>query len=172
MRKLKQLDDAGSLEDLKVPPGNRLELLKADRAGRYSIRINDRYRVCFRWEAGRAYEVEIVDDTQEGDMTPRKQQVWGWNIHPGEILREEFLKPMGISVYRLAKEIRLSRSRLNDIVREKRAISADTAVRLGRYFGTTPQFWMNMQASYELRQAENALGREINGIIPVARKAA
>ena len=105
-------------------------------------------------------------------MTPRKQQVWGWNIHPGEILREEFLKPMGISVYRLAKGIRLSRSRLNDIVREKRAISADTAVRLGRYFGTTPQFWMNMQASYELRQAENALGREINGIIPVARKAA
>ena len=61
MRKLKQLDDAGSLEDLKVPPGNRLELLKADRAGRYSIRINDRYCVCFRWEAGHAYEVEIVD---------------------------------------------------------------------------------------------------------------
>src|SRR5258708_14762681 len=105
-------------------------------------------------------------------MVGKRQQVWGWNIHPGEILREEFLKPLGISVYRLAKEIRLSRSRVNDIVREKRAVTADSAVRLGPYFGTTPQFWMNMQSSYELREAENALGRDINGIVPVTRKAA
>ena len=61
MRKLMQVDGAGSLEDLKVPPGNRLELLKADRAGQHSVRINDRYRICFRWENGNAYDVEIVD---------------------------------------------------------------------------------------------------------------
>ena len=101
-----------------------------------------------------------------------KKPMWGWNVHPGEILREEFLKPMGISVYHLAKEIHLSRSGVNDIVREKRAVTADTAVRLAKYFGTSPQFWMNMQASYELRNAENALGRTIGGIVPLAKKAA
>ena len=61
MRKLKQLDDAAFLADLSVPPGNQLELLKKDRAGSYSIRINSRYRVCFRWQEGNAYNVEIVD---------------------------------------------------------------------------------------------------------------
>ena len=61
MRKLKQLDDAGSLEDMKVPPGNRLEALKGDRSGQFSIRINDKYRLCFSWEGGNAFNVEIVD---------------------------------------------------------------------------------------------------------------
>jgi addiction module HigA family antidote len=106
-------------------------------------------------------------------MTPKtKKPIWGWNVHPGEILREEFLKPMGISAYQLAKENHLGRSRVNDIVRERRAISADTAVRLAKYFGTSPQFWMNMQVSYELRNAENALGKKIGGIVPLAKKAA
>jgi antitoxin HigA-1 len=84
-------------------------------------------------------------------MTARKKNgggnPWGWNIHPGEILRAEFLKPMGLSVYELARQIHLTRSRVNDIVRERRAITADSALRLARFFGTTPQFWMNMQAS-------------------------
>jgi addiction module HigA family antidote len=102
----------------------------------------------------------------------KKQVVWGWNIHPGETLREEFLKPMGISVYELARRIHLPRSRANDIVRERRGISADSALRLARFFGTTPQFWMNMQASYELRKAENALGQKISEIEPANQKAA
>lgn len=72
----------------------------------------------------------------------RANAVWGWNIHPGETLREEFLKPMGISAYELAQRIHLTRSRVNDIVRERRAITADTALRLARFFGTTPQLWM------------------------------
>jgi addiction module HigA family antidote len=97
---------------------------------------------------------------------------WGWNIHPGEILREEFLKPMGISVYELARQIHLTRSRVNDIARERRAITADTALRLARFFGTTPQFWMNMQASYELRKAENQLGPKIGKIEPAGKRAA
>jgi len=100
------------------------------------------------------------------------REKWGWNVHPGEILREEFLKPMGISVYQLARRIHLGRSRVNDIVRERRAITADTALRLARFFGTSAQFWMNMQASYDLRQAENQLGRKISEIEPAEKRVA
>jgi len=96
-----------------------------------------------------------------------KGKVWGWNIHPGEILREEFLVPMGISVYELARQLHLTRSRVNDIVLERRAITADTAVRLGRYFGTTAAFWINMQTSFDLRKAENQLGRSLLRITPL-----
>ena len=66
-------------------------------------------------------------------------------IHPGEILMEEFLEPMGISQYRLAKDISVSPRRINEIVHGKRAITADTALRLGRFFGMSPQFWLNLQ---------------------------
>ena len=89
-----------------------------------------------------------------------------WNMHPGEILREEFLKPMDLSVYRLAKEIRVPVPRLNDIVLEKRGISADTAVRLARFFGTTEAFWMNLQASYDVRKTKSALMKELSKIKP------
>ena len=99
-------------------------------------------------------------------QTKKAKPVWGWNIHPGEILREEYMKPLGLTVYALAKELKLTRPRLNDIVLERRAITADTAIRLARYFGTTAQFWMNMQSSYELRQAENANRRIIESIAP------
>ena len=75
-------------------------------------------------------------------------------IHPGEILREEFMKPMGLSSYRLAKELRLPIPRVNEIVREERSVTADTALRLARYFGTSAQVWMNLQAEYDLRQAQ------------------
>ncbi len=78
-------------------------------------------------------------------------------IHPGEILLEEFLKPMGISQYRLAKDISVSQHRISEIVRGKRSISADTALRLGRFFGMEAQFWLNLQARYDLIQAEATL---------------
>ena len=71
-------------------------------------------------------------------------------IHPGEILFEEFLKPMNISQYKLAKDINVPARRINEIVQGKRAITANTALRLGRYFGMSPQFWMNLQAHYDL----------------------
>ncbi len=89
-----------------------------------------------------------------------------WNIHPGEILREEFLKPMGLSVYRVAKAIRVPAPRLNDIVLEKRGISADTAVRLAHYFGTSEQFWMNLQSQYDIRAAKSGLKKELAKITP------
>lgn len=78
-------------------------------------------------------------------------------IHPGEILREEFLIPLSISQYRLAKEIHVPARRINEIVLEKRGILADTALRLGRYFGTTAQFWSNLQARYDLEVARDAI---------------
>ena len=92
--------------------------------------------------------------------------VWGWNIHPGEILREEYMKPLGMSVSALAKELKLTRPRLNDVVLERRAVTADTAVRLARYFGTTAQFWMNMQSSCELREALDTNRKIIESIAP------
>jgi addiction module HigA family antidote len=82
-------------------------------------------------------------------------------IHPGEILREEFLVPLGMSANELALALRVPATRINDIVNEKRGITADTALRLSRYFGTTPRFWMNMQASYELEVAEDQVGKAV-----------
>ena len=79
-------------------------------------------------------------------------------IHPGEILREEFLGPLRMSADQLALALRVPATRINDIVNEKRGITADTALRLSRYFGTTPRFWMNMQSSWELEVAEDQLG--------------
>jgi addiction module HigA family antidote len=79
-------------------------------------------------------------------------------IHPGEILREEFLSPLGMPAHQLAMALRVPATRINDIVNEKRGITADTALRLGRYFGTTSRFWMNLQASWELEVAEDELG--------------
>jgi len=82
-------------------------------------------------------------------------------IHPGEILREEFLSPLGMSAHQLALALRVPATRINDIVNERRGITADTALRLSRYFGTTPKFWMNIQASWELEMAEDELGNEV-----------
>ncbi|HXX02915.1 MAG TPA: HigA family addiction module antitoxin [Xanthobacteraceae bacterium] len=82
-------------------------------------------------------------------------------VHPGEILRDEFLRPMNISVYTLAQAIKVPRSRANDIVLGRRGITADTAFRLARYFGTTPEFWINLQARYDLDVANRTLRRRI-----------
>ena len=81
-------------------------------------------------------------------------------IHPGEILKEEFMEPLSLTAYRLAKELHVPAPRVNDIVRGKRAITADTAIRLGIYFGLPAQFWMNLQIDYDLRLAHAASGIE------------
>ncbi len=84
-------------------------------------------------------------------------------IHPGEILREEFLVPLGLNAHALAMEIKVPAPRINDIVRERRAITPDTALRLARYFGTTAQFWLNLQTNYNLKITEKAVGSKITG---------
>ena len=82
-------------------------------------------------------------------------------IHPGEILREEFMMPLGLSAHALAVALRVAAPRINDIVREKRGITPDTALRLARYFNSTPQFWLNLQTSYDLKTAQLASGPKI-----------
>lgn len=93
-------------------------------------------------------------------------------IHPGEILREEFLVPLGMSANAVAMELRVPAPRINDIVRERRAITPDTALRLARYFGTTAQFWLNLQSSFDLKQVESEHGREIEREIRPLERAA
>jgi len=83
-------------------------------------------------------------------------------IHPGEILMEDFLKPMSISQYRLAKDISVPPRRINEIVHGQRCITADTALRLGRYFGVSPQFWLNLQAHFDLAQEEDRIGDRLD----------
>jgi addiction module HigA family antidote len=88
-------------------------------------------------------------------------------IHPGEILQEEFLLPLSISQYRLAKETSVPPRRINEIVRGSRAISADTALRLARYFGTSERFWLNLQARYDLEMAKDRLGARLRREVKV-----
>ena len=82
-------------------------------------------------------------------------------VHPGEILREEFMKPLGLSMNKLALDLRVPVTRITEIVHERRAITTDTALRLGRYFKTTPTFWMNLQVRYDLEVAEDAQADQI-----------
>src|SRR5438270_13002292 len=86
-------------------------------------------------------------------------------VHPGEILLEDFLKPLGTSQYRLAKDIHVPLRRINEIVLGRRGLSADTALRLARYFKTTPQFWLNLQSHYELDTVRQALQKTIESTI-------
>ncbi len=88
------------------------------------------------------------------------------NVHPGEVLKEEFLAPMGISQYRLAKEIGVTESRVSAICLRKRAIGADTAIRLARFFGTTAAFWLGLQADYDTEEIEKTMHAELRKIHP------
>ncbi|GBG13693.1 virulence factor [Novimethylophilus kurashikiensis] len=90
------------------------------------------------------------------------------NIHPGEILLEEFLKPMGISQNRLANAIGVPPRRINEIVLGKRAITADTALRLAKALGTSVQFWMGLQDEYELREARSNIQDQLDRVLPLA----
>jgi antitoxin HigA-1 len=83
-------------------------------------------------------------------------------IHPGEILREEFMKPMGISINRLSRDLAVPPGRISAIVNGKRAITADTALRLSKYFGVSPEIWVGLQLDYDLRVATRAIGAEID----------
>jgi addiction module HigA family antidote len=101
---------------------------------------------------------------------PRKPDERGVPIHPGEFLREDFLAPLGLSANALAIALRVPVTRISEIVRERRGITADTALRLARYFGTTPDFWMKMQMSYDLALAHrNSIARIEVEIFPAPR---
>lgn len=89
------------------------------------------------------------------------------NIHPGEVLNEEFLIPMNISAYRLAKETFLPQTRISEIVKGRRRITADTALRFAKYFGTTAKFWLGLQDDYDLEEEKNNKQTEFNNIKPI-----
>ena len=91
------------------------------------------------------------------------------SIHPGEVLLEEFLKPMDISQYRLAQAISVPARRINEIVHCKRAISADTALRLGRFFKMNPEFWLNLQSHYDLEVRADKLGKKLKSEVDVLK---
>ena len=86
------------------------------------------------------------------------------NIHPGEVLKEEFLSPMNVSAYRLAKEIHVPETRISEIIHGKRSITADTALRFAKFFGTTAEFWLNLQNLYDLEEEENNHASEFETI--------
>ena len=163
LRKIRQLQVCASLDDLRVPPGNRLEALKGDRAGQYSIRVNERYRVCFEWRQEMAWEcrkssIITSDETSADLLSP---------VTPGELLKEEFLVPMGISQYRLAKETGIPAQRIGQIVLGKRRVTADTDLRLCRYFGLTDGYWLRAQVAFDLEAEKRRIEPELDKIVPV-----
>jgi addiction module HigA family antidote len=93
-------------------------------------------------------------------------------VHPGEIIREEVLEPLGMSRAALARAIGVDRQRLNEVIQGRRALSADTALRLARYLGTTPEFWLGIQAQYDIERARDALGDRLEREVVPRRTAA
>jgi antitoxin HigA-1 len=88
-------------------------------------------------------------------------------VHPGEVLREDFLRPMNLSPYAVARAVGVPRTRIERLANEQTAVTADTALRLARYFGTSPAFWMGMQAQYDLERAQDEMGAELRKITSV-----
>jgi len=173
LRKLDQIEACINLIDLRIPPGNRLEALKGDRVGQHSIRINDQYRICFIWKTDGAHEVALCEgaDGRRPTMSINRPAS-GWNLkrvstHPGEMLSEEFLKPLGITQNALAMKIRVPATRIGDIVHGRRAITPDTALRLARFFGNSPEFWLNLQQMHDLSKAKIELNHTIEREIEV-----
>jgi antitoxin HigA-1 len=129
--------------------------LAGDRRGQYSIGINNQWRIYSRWTAEGPEDVEIVDYTRPVG-SPRRV-----TTHPGEVIAEEFLAPLGLSANALALALRVPATRIGAILKGDRAVSADTALRLARYFGTSPEFWLGLQSNHDLSKARAELGESI-----------
>jgi antitoxin HigA-1 len=104
-------------------------------------------------------------------VTIKNNSPAGWAVHPGEILREEFLRPLRISPYKLSVDLGVSAPTVNDIVREKRGITPEMAARLARYFGTSEQFWLNLQDAFAVHRVRRKYSRQLKAIKPIAAAA-
>jgi|SRR5690606_26345672 len=93
------------------------------------------------------------------------------NIHPGEVLKEEFLKPLEITAYRLSKDINIPQTRISEIIKGRRRITADTALRLSKYFGTTPKFWLGLQDDFDIEEEQNQIIEELHNIEKIKMQA-
>jgi addiction module HigA family antidote len=165
-RKLEYVDLATQIDDLKVPPGNRLHALEGVRKGRHSISINDQWRICFRFVDGDAYDVEVCDYHRERDEMPiaNTGPTKRRPTHPGEMLREDFLPDYGLTVSKLARAIGVSRQSVNELLRGRRAVSPEMALRLAKLFGNSPEFWLNAQRAVDLWDAVQAIKDNVAGI--------
>ena len=104
-------------------------------------------------------------------MAFERRAAAAWGIHPGEILKQEFLRPMGVTGYRLAQALDVNPQTVNDILLKKRGISAEMAIRLGKVFGMSAEFWMNLQAAFELTDAKKNLRHKIKKVTPMTKAA-
>jgi addiction module HigA family antidote len=161
--KLDRLEAAHVLQDLAALPGNRFEALKGDRKGQYSIRVNDQCASVLSGRmdrlAPRTSRLSII--TEEHTMASRA-------IHPGDHLAEE-LDALDMSAAELARRLKVPTNRVTAILNGQRAISGDTALRLAHFFGTSPQFWLNLQSLYEIRLAEEKSGKAIKKLPSLKR---
>lgn len=166
-RKLRYLDAAGCLEDLPVPPGNRLEALKGDRDGQHSIRINRQWRICFGgvWGTLSTSRLSTITDGRENGMKPIDRERLP-NLHPGEVLLEDFLRPMRINQSELARAIGIPPRRINEMVLGKRAVTAETDLLLTRYFGLSEGLFLRLQTAYDLENAKLSLRDRLTAIRP------
>lgn len=151
------IHNAQSLQDLRLPPANRLEKLRGDRSGQFVFASMIDGGFVFTGVRGMStmWRLRIIMDNERVEMDSENRLA---PVHPGEVLIEEFLKPFGLSQNRVARAIGVPPRRINEIVLGKRGISADTALRLGRYFGTSAQFWLGLQNDYDLDVARDDLG--------------
>jgi addiction module HigA family antidote len=145
---------------LRVPPGNRLEALKADRQGQHSIRINDQWRIFLSGMREDRPMSKSSTTTARSTLLP--------NPHPGEILLEEFLKPMSLSQNALARAVHVPPRRINEVVLGKRNVTADTDLRLARYFGLSEGFFLGLQMDYDLMQRRREIDSDLKSIRPRA----
>lgn len=157
---------ATSLRDVGMMPGWHLEALRGDRQGQWSIRLNDQWRICFVWDdaLGQATDIEIVDYPERCQYTDRQAQMHVRErspIHPGEILAQDVLVELDMSGRELARALGISPNRISEILRGRRAITADTALRLSRWLGTSPTVWLNLQQAYDLEMARIQVGDSI-----------
>lgn len=121
------------------------------------------------WSNGHAFDVVIVD-YEPGKETRMRTELPP--VHPGEILREEYMVPLGISINRLSRDLHVPPNRISAVVNQKRGITTDTALRLARYFATTPQFWLNLQVLYELEVSRSLLAKQIESEVKPRRDSA
>jgi antitoxin HigA-1 len=156
-RRLSILNAAISLATLRALPGNRLEALKGDRAGQYSFGSTSNGVSVSSGRPARPARAMLKSWTI---TEVRRSAMFMRAVHPGEILKDE-LDELGVTPTEFARQIDVPPNRISQIIAGKRAVTGDTALRFGHWFGAEPQFWLNLQSAYELRIAEEKAGREI-----------
>lgn len=154
LMRLTQPHAAVEVDDLRMPPSNRLEALTSDLAGKWSIHVNDRWRLYFRFGHGHAYDVAMLDYHLGVTKMTAKNPVDGLPaIHPGEILRET-LQDLAMTRSAFADAIGVSPMRVSHLLKGDCPVTAKLALRLGRALGQPPQRWLNLQSAYDLKLAQ------------------